>query len=175
MDFNEEKVKNAGSAIFSRIKKLKEILTNLDDSGGKIIRLAQWCLNFNFYLMLVLSVVWMFVGIRFSMVYHWGGYYSAGYYSFSLLRYLGGFLAIIVGYAILYMSCLWMKSYGELVNNTKVLADDCRTDDVTMTESQQVETKNEVQAESDELIVEEQTESNEIVIEELIQTLEETL
>lgn len=164
MDINEEKVKNAGSAIFSRIKKLKEILTNLDDSGGKIIRLAQWCLNFNFYLMLVLSVVWMFVGIRFSMVYHWGGYYSAGYYSFSLLRYLGGFLAIIVGYAVLYMSCLWMKSYGELVNDTKVLADDCKTSGIIMSETQQ-----------DETIIEEQTESDELIVEEQIETLEETL
>ena len=85
MNFNEEKidnVKKVGTNIFHKIKELKNKMTNLEDSGGKIILISKWCLNISFYLMLVLFVVWMFVGIRFSMVYHWGGYYSNGYYSF---------------------------------------------------------------------------------------------
>lgn len=146
MNFNEEKmdnVKKVGTNIFHKIKELKNKMTNLEDSGGKIILISKWCLNISFYLMLVLFVVWMFVGIRFSMVYHWGGYYSNGYYSFSLFRYVSGFLAILAFYVIEYLICLWMKSYGELVNNTKLMVDAYQDKEINEDKIEEIDVQNE--------------------------------
>ena len=107
------------------IKTLKARVTNLDDSGGKIIAIAQFFLNLTYYLCIICFVLWIFVGLFVSRTYHWS-YYGGGYYSFNILIYLGGFVAIFVTYVLQYFSSLFLKSYGELVNNTKVVADDCK-------------------------------------------------
>ena len=107
------------------IKTLKTRVTDLEDSGGKIVAIAQFLLNLTYYICVICFVLWIVVGLFASRTYHWS-YYGNGYYSFNPLIYFGGFLAIILVYLLQYWSSLFLKSYGELVNNTKVVADDCK-------------------------------------------------
>ena len=111
--------------VWSFIKTLKNRVTDLEDSGGKIIAIAQFLLNLTYYLCVICFVLWIFVGLFASRTYNWS-YYGGGYYTFNIGIYLGGFLAIVVIYLLQYWTSLFLKSYGELVNNTKVMADDCK-------------------------------------------------
>ena len=124
-----EKAKEVGGNFLKNawnfIKTLKARVTNLEDSGAKIIAIAQFLLNITYYLCVICFVLWIFVGLFASRTYNWS-YYGGGYYSFNILIYLGGFVAIIISYIVQYFSSLFLKSYGELVNNTKVVADDCK-------------------------------------------------
>lgn len=95
---------------------------SVSNPGTKIKGYAKTLNLIYMIIMFVSLVVWLFYGIDVSMEYHYS-YYGGGYSSFNPLIYFSGFLAILCSYAALYITCVFLAAFGELVENSTSLVD----------------------------------------------------
>lgn len=95
----------------------KDINTKIKNSianpGAKIIRLAEILLIIEVYVSIIGAILWAFFGL----------FVCAHRYGFAFELYFGVLLGIAVALISSYFSCLFLRSWGELVDSSKRTAD----------------------------------------------------
>ena len=91
----------------------EKIKKSIENPGAKIIRMAEILLIIEVYASIIAAVLWAFFGL----------FACSHYYGFAFELYFGVLLGIAVALISSYFSCLFLRSWGELVDSSKRTAD----------------------------------------------------
>jgi len=101
---------------------ISRVHQTLENPGTRIKGYAK-TLNLIYVIAAIVSLIaWAILGIDFCTNYYYS-YYSGGYSSFNFWMYLLGFLGIIIAYVGLYITCVFLAAFGELVENSSRLVE----------------------------------------------------